>query len=260
MDNDEMLIGAQLYTLRHKLVSESDVRRGLYRLKVMGYSGVELAGFGKLTPEQWAEILEEVGLCVLAMHCGLEDITDLPRLIDAMGVMATKEAVFSWLPLEYLDDGGLPRFLDIIVPVAAELQKYGMRLSYHNHNHEFVKYGRSLWIENFCQKLPEGVFLEFDTYWLQAAGCDVVAWIEKYCSKISLLHVKDMQVSPDGKQLFAPVGEGNMNFEEIIFAAVKGGVSRYVVEQDDCYSKDPFELLALSYTNLSRLFRSSNKF
>jgi hypothetical protein len=41
-----------------------------------------------------------------------------------------------------------------------------------------------------------------------------------------------------------------MNWPAILQAAEEGGVEWYLVEQDECYGRDPFESLAISYRNL----------
>lgn len=59
-----------------------------------------------------------------------------------------------------------------------------------------------------------------------------------------------MRVTLDRVQQYAPVGEGNLNWPEILAAAGEMEVDWLCVEQDDCYGADPFEELATSYANL----------
>ena len=53
-------------------------------------------------------------------------------------------------------------------------------------------------------------------------------------------------------QLFAEVGEGNLNWPSILEAAREAGTRWYAVEQDRC-QLDPFESLAISYRNLQEM-------
>ena len=62
-----------------------------------------------------------------------------------------------------------------------------------------------------------------------------------------------MCVTPERQQRFAEVGEGNLNWPAILAEAERGGVEYLLVEQDDCYGRDPFECLATSRRNLMRL-------
>jgi sugar phosphate isomerase/epimerase len=48
------------------------------------------------------------------------------------------------------------------------------------------------------------------------------------------------------------VGEGNLNWPEIIEACRHAGVEYYAVEQDTC-CRDPFESLAISLRNLKAM-------
>jgi sugar phosphate isomerase/epimerase len=58
---------------------------------------------------------------------------------------------------------------------------------------------------------------------------------------------------PDRKQIMEAVGEGNLNFPGILEAAKKAGTKWYIVEQDNCNGKDPFECLSRSLKNLKQL-------
>ena len=89
-----------------------------------------------------------------------------------------------------------------------------------------------------------------DIYWIQAGGGDPAAWVTRCAGRQPLLHLKDMAVSPEREQRMAEIGEGNLNWSAILKAAGEGGVEWYLVEQDHCYGRDPFESLAISYHNL----------
>ena len=94
---------------------------------------------------------------------------------------------------------------------------------------------------------------ELDTYWIQAGGGDPVAWIRRCAGREPLLHLKDMTVTPQREQRYTEVGEGNLNWPDILAAAEAGGVEYLLVEQDECYERDPFESLAISFRNLSAM-------
>jgi sugar phosphate isomerase/epimerase len=72
--------------------------------------------------------------------------------------------------------------------------------------------------------------------------------VRKAKGRADLLHVKDMAIKAR-EQLFAEVGEGNLNWPAIMAAAADAGTQWYIVEQDTC-QRDPFEALAISFKNL----------
>lgn len=68
---------------------------------------------------------------------------------------------------------------------------------------------------------------------------------------MQVVHLKDMAIV-ERKTAFAEIGEGNMNYPDIIEACRETGVEWYVVEQDVC-RRDPFESLAISLNYLKKL-------
>ena len=65
------------------------------------------------------------------------------------------------------------------------------------------------------------------------------------------LHVKDLTlVRDEGKThprpFFAPVGEGNLDWDAIVPAAAKAGTTVWIVEQDE-FRRDPYDCLRSSY-------------
>jgi sugar phosphate isomerase/epimerase len=149
---------------------------------------------------------------------------------------------------------GLKKFLDELAPIAEKLAAEGMDFSYHNHNHELIKHDGQTWLAMLYEQAPpEMLKAEIDTYWIQAGGGDPAAWVLKCAGREPLLHLKDFTMAPPREQRFAEIGEGNMNWPAILKAAKEGGVEWYLVEQDRCYDRDPFESLAISYRNLNAM-------
>ena len=100
---------------------------------------------------------------------------------------------------------------------------------------------------------PKEFEFEIDTYWVQAGGANPVNWIEKVEGRMGVVHLKDMAIVDD-RQVFAEVGEGNLDWLEILKACNKIGVKWYAIEQDTCL-RDPFESLAISYNNMIKLIK-----
>ena len=61
--------------------------------------------------------------------------------------------------------------------------------------------------------------------------------------RVPCIHLKDH--SFDRKM--AVIGEGNINFDRVFYAAEKAGTEYMLVEQDDCNKENPFECLKRSY-------------
>jgi sugar phosphate isomerase/epimerase len=183
---------------------------------------------------------------------------DLDGVISDHKTWNCRHAAIGGLPKEYYSRKGIDRFLEELVPVAQALASEGIDFSYHNHSHELVRFTDSdgisrTWLEMlFEQASPENLKAEIDTYWIQHGGGDPVDWVRRLSGREPLLHLKDMAITPDREQRFAPIGDGNLSWPAIISAAREGGVVWYLIELDDCYGEDPFEALARSYRFLNR--------
>ena len=90
------------------------------------------------------------------------------------------------------------------------------------------------------------VKFELDVYWAKKGNVDPAAFLRAHQSRFRLVHLKDM--AKDGS--FTEIGNGILNFGEIIVAALAGGVRHFFVEQD--YSKDPLESIKTSIRYLQR--------
>ena len=83
-------------------------------------------------------------------------------------------------------------------------------------------------------------------------GGDPAAWIRKVAGRIPCVHLKDMGVSNAREPFMMEVGEGNLNWPEILKACKAAGVKWYIIEQDVCY-RDPFDSLETSLKNLQQM-------
>ena len=105
------------------------------------------------------------------------------------------------------------------------MEKYGMKVYYHNHCEEFEAMDKGI--------LPIDVIggccsLEIDTYWSFHAGMDNYKFITENKDNIILLHVKD---GIDGKP--KALGEGNCDIPAVVKAAKDIGMEWLIVENDD---------------------------
>ena len=247
--------GAQLYTVREFCKTIKDVATTLEKVKAIGYTAVQVSGFGPVDPKDVDKLLDQTGVVCAGTHVSWNRYLDeLDAVIEEHQMWKCSHAGIGGLPGEYRDADGIKRFLDEFGPVGAKLKAAGMDFSYHNHNHELVKLNGKTWLAALYEQADPAVLkAEIDTYWIQAGGGDPEAWVRKVAGRIPLLHVKDMCITPEREVRFAEIGEGNLNWPAIMDAAKDAGVEYCLVEQDLCYGRDPFESLAISYRNLKAM-------
>ena len=249
------VLGAQLYSVRQFTQNIDDIADTFKKVSDIGYTAVQISGFGQVDPKEVAKLVQGSGLKVAATHVAWSRfLNELDTVIEEHKMWNCEHPAIGGLPEEYYSVDGIKRFIDELAPVAEKLAEAGMDFSYHNHNHELAKYSGKTWLELLYEQAPENMLkAEIDTYWIQAGGGDPAYWVRKCAGREPLLHLKDMIITAKREVRFAEIGEGNLNWAEILAAADEGGVQWYLIEQDNCYERDPFESLAISYRNLNEM-------
>ncbi|MFQ5810482.1 MAG: sugar phosphate isomerase/epimerase family protein [Armatimonadota bacterium] len=249
------IVGAQMYTVRDFCKTLPDIEESCKKVAEIGYTSVQISGFGPADPKDVARIMEDCGLTVASTHTAWPRFReDLDGVIEEHKLYKCAHPAVGGVPPHYRSLDGLKQLLDELAPIAEGLAAEGMDFSYHNHNQELVKCGDRTWLAMLYEDgSPDVVKAEIDTYWIQAGGGDPAEWVRKCAGREPLLHLKDMCMTAEREQRFAEVGEGNLNWPAIMEAAEAGGVEYYLVEQDQCYDRDPFESLAISYRNLAAM-------
>lgn len=252
-----MKIAAQLYTLRDYLKTPEDMAETLKKVKSIGYNAIQASGMGPVEPKAFKEMADEAGLYICATHVPFPDLqNDIDSVIEQHKIWDCPYVGVGGMPQEYRgSQEGYERFAKEASEIGRKLKDAGLTFVYHNHEFEFNQYdGKTGMQILFEQSDPETFNFELDVYWVQAGGADPIEWINKVEGRMQVVHLKDMKVTETrGEQLFAEVGEGNMNFKGILEACERTGVEWAPVEQDQCYDRNPFESLEISYKNLIEL-------
>jgi sugar phosphate isomerase/epimerase len=213
------LIAAQLYTVRDQLQDPSRVGEVLRRLRDIGYRAVEVAGLGPGARERFGAELAGAEMLACAAHVSLERlVSDLDGVAAECREWGCTYVVLPSLPDEYRSEGGYRRFAAEAVELAARLRAFALQLVYHNHSHELERYGNQTGLDVLFGAAAAGdLEAELDTYWLQHGGLNPAACIRRFKGRVPLVHLKDMAVR-DGKPLMAEVGEGNLDWPDILNA------------------------------------------
>lgn len=248
-------ISAQLYTVRDACQNAGDFADAVKRVADIGYESVQLSGHGKdITTEQLREACDAAGLDIIATHVPFDMMRD-----DLEGTVAMHEI----LGCRYAGIGGAPKeaqesgatwsdFAKEASEVAKAMAEHGLVFVYHNHSHELEKFdGRTAMQIMMEDGDPEYFKFEPDVYWLQAGGASPVAWLRMMGDRAPIIHFKDMTMH-GRDQVFAEIGEGNLDWEGIVAACEEIGAEYYIVEQDRC-ERDPFESLKISFDNMKAM-------
>ena len=241
-------IGLQVYSVREHMNTYEEIKETFKKLKELGYDEIQTAGTCGLTYDEYYTAANEAGLTIVGTHSGFSEMeNDIETVIENHKKLHTTNVGVGSLVHDFTLEAAQD-MIERINKVARKLKKAGMKFTFHNHSKEFFKLenGKTA-MEMFVESFDENVSFVLDAYWVQYAGSDVCAWIEKLAGRIDILHVKDMRVEKvtDGSRIsyhptITEVGNGNMDWNKIIDTAVKTGVKYFCVEQDDCpYDYEP---------------------
>lgn len=251
-------LAAQLYTIRDFVKTVPDFAQSIKKVRAIGYDGVQLdwEHHPDLPPAAIKHICDAEGLAICCSHFSYEQFAnELAMVIERQQLCACPNTAIVAMPERFHAEGeaGYQRFAAEASAIGERLAQAGITLSYHNHSFEFVRFGpRTGLAILFGESDPRYLQAELDTYWVQHGGGDPAAWIAQMHDRAPVVHYKDMVISQAGKQLFAEVGAGNLNWPAIAAAVIAAQVSWCVVEQDRCL-RDPFVSLQMSYTYAAAL-------
>lgn len=247
-----MKIGAQLYTVRQYTQNEGDFAETIRKIAAIGYRYAQFSGAGPIPAKTVADICAGHGVEIVITHTNPVRIkNDTEAVIEDHKVMGAAYVGIGSMPGEYHGDAdGAKRFIADFKPAARAIKAAGLMLMYHNHDFEFEKLDGKLLMDYLIDGFaPDELGFTYDTFWVQAGGGDPAQWLTRLKGRADVVHFKDFALCK-GERRMAEVMEGNLNWPAIFDACRTAGVKWAMVEQDDCYGKDPFDCLRTSYNNL----------
>ena len=111
----------------------------------------------------------------------------------------------------------------------------GLNFGWHNHDFEFADIGSDEKPLDLILQGSSDLVWEIDVAWVQIAGQDPLAWINKYHNRIVAAHIKD--IAPKGECTdedgWADFGHGIMDWPAIMGARRAADTKYYVIEHDN---------------------------
>jgi sugar phosphate isomerase/epimerase len=243
------VIGLNLYSLRQFAQTPADIAQTLHKVKKVGYDFVQVSGIGPIDPKELRTMLDGEGLGVCATHIPLPDLRDkMDDVIAKHKIFGCKNVALGALPNDMRNLAGFQQFAKEGSDFAKRLAKEGLTFSYHNHSFEFQKFDGKTGLEIIYDNSDAKLQAEIDTYWVQYGGGDPASWIRRMKGRQTIVHLKDYGVF-ENKPVFTEVGEGNLQWPDILAACKEVGMTWYIVEQDSSL-RDPFDSVAISVRNL----------
>ncbi|OON99189.1 MAG: sugar phosphate isomerase [Epulopiscium sp. Nele67-Bin004] len=273
-------IGVQMFMFKD-VITEIGPYETLKKFHELGFSSVEVSKV-PMTAENISELKkasEDFNIEISAMSAAVDPqfpggeslSTDFDKIVADCKTLGCKFLRIGILPFTYLgSEEKSIKFAKECDKYAEMLDKHGIKLYYHNHHCEFIKYDGKYLLDLIKENTSKLGF-EIDVFWVQRGGENPVKIIREYKGRVDLVHLKDYQiVEPDFGDIditntseafkafndtvrFAEVGDGSLDFTEIVKAAVDADVKYLFIEQDDTYGRDPFKCLEKSKEYLIKL-------
>jgi sugar phosphate isomerase/epimerase len=265
-DNKTTGIALQLYTIRDAM--DADAKGSLKKVADLGYKYVELAKYadGKFygfEPKEFKKIVSDLGMEILSSHTQVEaqgiTLDNAKKMTEDHAKLGVKYCVQPWVVEEARKTvASFQKMVSDWNKVGEIMKASGIQFGYHNHNFEFATVeGKVPYFDIFLAELDKNlVTMELDLFWLTKAGQNPVEIFKKYPGRFQLFHMKDMYTkqapffTTTGVTDFAPVGEGLINFKEILAAKDIAGMKYMIVEEDKSRNDKPFDDIKTSITNL----------
>ncbi len=261
-------ISLQLYSVRDDM--QKDPKGTIEAVAKVGYREVEHAGYGAgkfygMTPPEFKRLLAANGLTMPSGHTPL-----LPRHLDASGnftdewkqtvddatTLGQKYVISPWIDVSMRKSvDGLKKVTDLFNKAGELCRKSGMKFGYHNHDFEMTQVdGQVIYDILLANTDPKLVTLEMDVGWVVTGGADPVAWFKKYPGRFELLHMRDVKRMPGHEHpVGVELGDGIVNFVEILKAKKLAGVQYYVVEQEEYGQKTPLDSITSDYQRIAKM-------
>jgi sugar phosphate isomerase/epimerase len=236
-------VGVQLYTFREQFAK--DVPGTMQKVKDMGFTYVETAGFYGKTAKEFKGILDQYGIKAVGTSADFGELADpekLKTIINNAKTLGSKFVICFWIPHNDTDFtlADVNKAVKVFNEAGKTLSANGLSLLYHAHGYEFRPFkDRYLLDELITKTNPAYVNFELDILWAYHPGHNPVVWLKKYPTRWKALHVKDRRKGTPGNQFGTmdvdndmTLGMGEVNIEDIIKQAKANKIQYYYIEDE----------------------------
>lgn len=227
------VLSFQLYSARN-VASLPDYLATLGRL---GYTQVE--GYGGLYADAagLAATLKKNGLSMPTGHFGPAQVADVETTLRTAETLGMKKIYCPHIGPEgrSADESKWLELAEMLAKAGETYAKHGYGFGWHNHDFEFVPTTSGRTPMEIILETAPAIEWECDVAWVVRGKADPIAWFDKYGSRITAVHVKD--IAPAGQALdedgWADVGHGTLDWDNLIGKVQAKTKAQYFVAEHD---------------------------
>ena len=251
-----MKIGLQLFTCRKQ--AQKDLLGTLEKIAALGIKYVEAAriNFDDEDISAFKKAKEQYGIEVISAQIKPHILADeFDKCLKFLKETDCKIAIISVLPTECIigSDEKLVEFCKWASELAKKYKEQGIQLCYHHHDFEFIRSGEGTRFDIIEKNMSEDMNFVIDTYWTTKAGINVEVLLDRLSGRVSGVHLRDYALyrkfigrNPANYAL----GDGVIDFNRIVEAAKKAGVTYGAIEQN---TKHPYSEIAKSVAHVHKI-------
>ena len=257
-------LGLQLYSVRDLL--PHDFAGTLKKIAALGYEEVEAAGYYHHTVPEIRTALQDAGLRLPSAHYSHDDLSrDFDRILAFNKELGVQTLICSFPGLKNPSRLKSPSFATLVQSFTLEDWRWnadefnrmgtkakaaGMHFVYHNHTMEFRPQQGVVPYELLMQRTePALVTFEMDCGWVKVGGGNPVTYLERYPTRITMLHIKDFKKTSTPVSVASPpppaeLGRGTEDYRPIFAAARHADIKHCYVEQEG-FDMPPMQALKI---------------
>jgi sugar phosphate isomerase/epimerase len=233
-------LAVQLWSFRNDF--KKNVPDTLKRVRELGFTDVELAGYYGMTAKQFRAELDKAGLRAISMHIEYQAARDrLDQVIEDAKILGVQYVGVPWIKSPFTREDCLAA-IKVFNQAGSKLAANGLGFFYHLHGYEFVpdEGGKGTLFDLLMTKTdPHFVSMQLDTAHVAYPGQDPAQLLRKYPGRFSSLHLKDVRgdITGNNSGTFKdedgrPLGQGKIDWPSVLKAARQEGVRWYIVEDE----------------------------
>jgi sugar phosphate isomerase/epimerase len=249
-------LGLQLYSVRDLL--PNDYAGTLKQIGALGFKEVESAGYYDHSVAEVKQAMADANLKLVSAHYPYSALAkDIDPIIDFHHQLGVGHIICA-------SPGRAPSHIDSAQGItlddwrwnADQFNKFGEKMAaagiqfgYHNHIPEFhVTDGVLPYAELMRLTDPAKVSFEMDCGWAIVGGGNPVEMLQKYPTRIVMLHIKDFKLADKdakGEPKVEELGLGTVDFRPIFEAASKTGHIEHIFVEQEAFNVAPMESLKI---------------
>lgn len=245
--------GLQLYTLRD--VIGDDPEGIITQVAEAGYKQIESyegrqGMFWGMGNTGFKQFMDDLGVEMISTHANV--FQNYEQKVEDLAAIGVPNIVSPWIgPQETIDD--FKSYAEQFNRMGEIARDAGLRFSYHNHAYTFEELEGQLPQDILMSETdPELVDFQMDIFWVVAAGHDPNEWFRKYPGRFTSTHVKDYQEF-DGERESVILGNGTIDFANVLQVAEENGVTWNIVEQEQYRDTTPVDAIIANAAYMKEL-------